>query len=164
MPTHVHERRGKLSRAARKLEAELGRPATHEELAAATRLSLQHVDEALAVVEARVSLNQPIGDDAGGEFGDLLADENADDPGELAAESFNRQSVHEALAELPERERRVLELRYGLGGEAQSYDAIAAELGVSRERVRQLERTALRALADDLGSPAEEGGELALAA
>jgi RNA polymerase primary sigma factor len=163
VPTHVHERRGKLSRAARKLEAELGRPATHEELAAATRLSLQHVEEALGIVEARVSLNQPIGDDAGGELGDLLADENADDPGELAEEAFGRRAVNEALAGLPERERRVLELRYGLGGDQQSYDAIAAELGVSRERVRQLERIALRVLAENLGGTAE-GGELALAA
>jgi RNA polymerase primary sigma factor len=163
VPTHVHERRGKLSRAARKLEAELGRPATHEELAAATRLSLQHVEEALGVVEARVSLNQPIGDDAGGELGDLLADENADDPGALAEESLSRRAVNEALAGLPERERRVLELRYGLRGEQQSYDAIAAELGVSRERVRQLERIALRVLAEKLGGT-EEGGELALAA
>jgi RNA polymerase primary sigma factor len=166
VPTHVHERRGKLSRAARKLETELGRPATHEELSAATGLSLVHVDEALGVVEARVSLNQPIGDDGGGEFGDLLADDNADDPGELADASLRRQAVHEALAELPERERRVVELRYGLDGEPRSLDAIAAELGLSRERVRQLETAALRVLESDLRGlvTVDDGDELALAA
>ncbi len=168
VPTHVHERRGKLARASRKLEVELGRPATHEELAAATRLSLQHVEEALGVVEARVSLNQPVGDEAGGEFGDLLADDHADDPGELVEASLRRAAVHSALAELPERERRVLELRFGLATEPMSLDAIAAELGMSRERVRQLEGAALRSLAGDLrslaGDTMEEGGELALAA
>jgi RNA polymerase primary sigma factor len=166
VPTHVHERRGKLSRAARKLEPQLGRPATHEELAAATGLSLLHVEEALGVVEARVSLNQPIGDDGGGEFGDLLADDHADDPGELADASLRRQAVHEALAELPERQRRVVELRFGLDGEPRSLDAIAGELGMSRERVRQLETAALRVLAYDLRGLAtvDEDDELALAA
>jgi RNA polymerase primary sigma factor len=165
VPTHVHERRRKLSSAARRLEAQLGRPATHEELAEATKLSLQHVEEALDVVEARVSLNQPLGDADGGEFGDLFADDNAPDPGELAEESLRRRAVRAALAGLPERERRVVELRFGLDGEAQSLDAIATELGLSRERVRQLERTAMARLANSLGGLAvEEGGELALAA
>src|SRR5918994_2841044 len=108
VPTHVHERRQKLSRAARKLEAELGRAATQDELAAATGLALHHVDEALSVVEARVSLNQPIGDGDGGEYGDLLADVHSDDPSDLATDSIRAQAVRSALSELPERERRIL--------------------------------------------------------
>ena len=163
VPTHVHERRQKLGRAARKLEVELGRPATHEELAAATGLALQHVDEALSVVEARVSLNQPIGDGDGGEYGDLLSDEHSEDPGELAERSLRAQAVRQAVSELPERQRQILELRFGFDGEALSLDAIARVVGLTRERVRQLETAAMNQLAESLGG-LSPGDELALAA
>ena len=160
VPTHVHERRNKLGAAARKLEATLGRPATHEELAEATGLSLLHVDEALDVAEARVSLNRPVGSDDDGELGDLFADENADDPEELAHTYLRGRAVRLAIAELPELERRILELRYGLDGEPRSLEAIGAELGISRERIRRLEGEALETLAETLG----DGDELALSA
>jgi RNA polymerase primary sigma factor len=160
VPTHVHERRNKLGAAARKLEATLGRPATHEELAEATGLSLLHVDEALDVAEARVSLNRPVGSDDDGELGDLFADENADDPEELAHTYLRGRAVRLAIAELPELERRILELRYGLNGEPRSLEAIGAELGISRERIRRLEGEALETLAESLG----DGDELALSA
>jgi RNA polymerase primary sigma factor len=159
VPTHVHERRQRLGRHARKLELELGRPATHEELAEATGLSLEHVDEALDVAEARVSLNQQVGNDEDAELGDLFADEYADDPGELADEFLRRRAVRLALAELPERERRILELRFGFDDKPHSLESIGAELGLTRERVRQLESEALAKLADNLGD-----GELPLAA
>ena len=152
VPTHVHERRQKLGRTTRKLELELGREPTHEELAEASGIALKHVQEALDVVEARVSLNQPVGQDAGAELGDLLPDDHSDDPALLADDSLRRLAVREALAELPERERRILELRFGFGDdEQQSLKAIARELGITRERVRQLETTALQSLAESLG-------------
>jgi RNA polymerase primary sigma factor len=152
VPTHVHERRQKLGRTARKLELELGREATHEELAAASGLALKHVDEALGVVEARVSLNKVLGDDSGTELGDLFADEQFDDPALAADESLRRDAVRRALERLPERTRRIVELRYGFGnGEPQSLEAIARELGITRERVRQLEGEALTSLARALG-------------
>jgi RNA polymerase primary sigma factor len=160
VPTHVHERRNKLRAAARKLEPMLGRPATHEELAEATGLSLLHVDEALDVVEARVSLNRPVGSGEDAELGDLFGDENADDPEELAHEYLRGRAVRLALAELPELERRILELRYGLDGEPHSLESIGAELGISRERIRRLEGEALATLATRLGSD----DELALSA
>ncbi len=160
VPTHVHERRNKLAAARRKIEPTLGRPATHEELAEASGLSLLHVDEALDIVEARVSLNRPIGNEDDGELGDLFADENADDPEERADELLRGRAVRLALAELPELERRILELRYGLDGEPHSLEAIGAELGISRERIRRLEGEALDSLAETLG----EGDELALSA
>ena len=162
VPTHVHERRQTLSRHARKLEAELGRPATAEELATASGLSPTHVEEALDVAEARVSLNQPVGDDDG-ELGDLFADTAADDPAEVAEGALRARAVRDALAALPERERRILELRFGLDGEPRSLEAIGQELGLTRERIRQLETQALAALGDSLGALAPEG-ELALAA
>ena len=160
VPTHVHERRNKLAAAARKLEPQLGRPATYDELAEATGLSLLHVEEALDIVEARVSLNRPVGSDADVELGDLFADENADDPEEAAGEYMQSRAVRLALEQLPELERRILELRYGLDGEPHSLEAIGAELGISRERIRRLEGEALDTLAETLG----DGDELALSA
>jgi RNA polymerase primary sigma factor len=165
VPTHVHERRQRLQRHARKLEPELGRPATPEELAKSTGIALAHVEEALGVAEARVSLNRPVGEDDGGEFGDLFADANAEDPAELAEDALRRRAVRLALAELPDRERRVLELRFGLDGEPRSLEAIGAELGLTRERIRQLEAEALGKLTDIIGAPApEDEDELAFAA
>jgi RNA polymerase primary sigma factor len=154
VPTHVHERRVKLSRAASRLQNRLGRDATREELAEASGLSLQHVDEALDAAEANVSLNRSIGSDEDGELGDLFSDPTAADPVEEAAEALRRQAVRRALENLPERERRILELRFGFGGEIESLERIGKELGLTRERVRQLERTALARVAEDLARAA----------
>ena len=116
VPTHVHERRQTLKRHSRRLEVELGRPPTHEELAEVSGIEPKHVEEALGIVEARVSLNQRIGGDDNAELGELFADDGADDPSELASAAVQRRELREALSELPERERRVLELRYGSRG------------------------------------------------
>jgi RNA polymerase primary sigma factor len=151
VPTHVHERRQTLNRHARKLEPQLGRPPTPEELAKSTGLSLRHVEEALSVAEARASLNSPVGDEDA-ELGDLFADENAESPEESAEDALRARAVREALAELPEREARILELRFGLDGEPQSLEAIGHELHITRERVRQLEAQAMAKLGDALGA------------
>jgi RNA polymerase primary sigma factor len=168
VPTHVHERRQTLRRHARKLEVDLGRPPTDKELAKASGLKLQHVVEALSVPEARASLNSPVGDDDGSEFGDLFADESADSPEELAEDALRARAVREALADLPERERRILELRFGIDSDPQSLEKIGAELQLTRERVRQLEAQALERLGGTLGEfePAEDDDddELPLAA
>ena len=152
IPTHVHERRVKLARARQRLETASGAPPTAEELAAATGLELKHVEEALGAVEASVSLNQPVGSDDDGEYGDLFADPAAADPAEEAGDAVRRQAVRRALGSLPERERRVLELRFGFEGESASLEEIGRELGISRERVRQVERDALAALEGDLAA------------
>ena len=150
VPAHVHERQVKLARARQRLEAKTGQAPTDEELAAATGLELRHVEEALGTVEASVSLNQSVGDDDGGELGDLFADSSADDPAEVAGEALRRESVRTAVRRLPERERRLLELRFGFDGEPTSLEAIGKELGLPRERVRQLEAQALGRLAVQL--------------
>jgi RNA polymerase primary sigma factor len=147
VPVHVVERQQKLGRAARRLEVELGREATKEELAEATGLPIQHVDEALGAAQASVSLNQTVGADDEGELGDLFADREAADPFEEAEESLRRQGVRRALDALPERERRILELRFGFDGEPWTLEAIGHELDLTRERVRQLEGQALARLA-----------------
>ena len=165
VPAHVHERRVKLARVGRTFEAQHGREATHEELAEAAELELQHVEEALGAVEANVSLNQTVGTDGDGELGELFADPASVDPFEEAGDTLQREAVREALSKLPELERRVLELRFGFDGEQHSLEAIEKELGVSRERVRKLERKAYARLGVELrGLVDADGDELADAA
>jgi len=150
IPVHVQERRIKLNRASAELQAKLGREATIDELADATRLKKEHVEEALDAVDS-VSLNQGLGSDSDSELGDLFADESSADPAEEAAEALRRQRVQRAVAELPERQRRIIELRFGFGGESASLETIGKELGLTRERVRQLETEALTRLQLELG-------------
>ena len=159
VPTHVHERRVKLARARQRLQASGVHEPTAEELAKATGLELNYVEEALGAVEANVSLNQAIGSDGDAEFGDLFADETAADPMEEAADAYRRQSVRNAMGRLPDRERRVLELRFGFEGESTSLEHIGRELGMSRERVRQVERDALARLADELEGVVSVSGD-----
>jgi RNA polymerase primary sigma factor len=163
IPIHVQERQQKLGRARSKLELMLGRDPTLEELAEETGLKLEHIDEALTAVDASVSLNRTLGED-GGELGDLFADDNAADPLAEAAEAFDRQRVRDALACLDDTKRRILELRFGFTGEMWTLEAIGRELGLSRERTRQLEQQALTRLQqelDDTTQEQEHGLELA---
>jgi RNA polymerase primary sigma factor len=165
VPTHVHERRVKMFRVARELEAKLGREPTHEELAEGAGLSLKHVEEALGAPEANVSLNRPVGSEGDGEFGELFADPAAADPSEEAADAFRRGVVRRALAKLGERERRILELRFGFDGdEPSSLESIGEQLGLTRERVRQLERESLARLSRELDGLQADPDELARAA
>jgi RNA polymerase primary sigma factor len=155
IPTHVHERRVKLGGAAARLEPKLGREPTRDELAAETGLSLRHVDEALDVAEAPVSLNRPIGSEEDGQYGDLFADPGALDPEAEATDSLRRLAIRRAVARLPEREARILELRFGFDAEPASLEQIGRELGITRERVRQLEARAFSKLQDELAGLAE---------
>ena len=143
VPVHVQERRIKLNRAKAELQIKLGRDATPEELAKATKLSLRHVEEALEVAEASVSLNQGVGNEDDGELGDLFANERSVDPADEAEDSIRQAQVRAAVAALPERQRRILELRFGFENEPLSLEAIGRELGITRERVRQLEAEAM---------------------
>ena len=147
IPVHVVERQQKLSRAARRLEVEFGHKPTKEELAEATGLPIQQVDEALSAASASVSLNQMVGADGEGELGDLFSDREAPDPFDVAEESLRRQNIRKALDALPGRDRRIVELRFGFEGEPWTLEAIGLELNLTRERIRQLERQALKRLA-----------------
>jgi RNA polymerase primary sigma factor len=149
IPTHVEERRVKLRRARQKLET-AGKEPTRDALAEASGLSRIHVDEALDAVEATASLDQPVGLDGDTSFGELFADATAADPVEEAHDGHRRASVREAVERLPELERRVVELRFGLTGTPRSREAAAAELGVSRERIRHVEETATKRLEHEL--------------
>ena len=152
IPVHVQERRLKLKRARQKLEATHGRPPTIDELVAETELKPHHVEEALDAVEASVSLNQTIGD-GDGELGDLFADRTVEEPIDLVEISLEQERVRNALERLPERERQVMEMRFGFTGrEAVSLEEIGRELGVTRQRVRQLETSAFARLEQLLGT------------
>ncbi|MGH2803518.1 MAG: sigma-70 family RNA polymerase sigma factor [Thermoleophilaceae bacterium] len=150
LPIHVIERRQKLARAARTLAPALGREPSLEELAEATGLPLGHVRQALGCAEASVSLNQAVGADGDTELADFLADPAAGDPVEEAERSLLRQTVQRRLERLPERERLIVERRFGLQGERQTLETVGRELGLTRERVRQLEVQALKQLETEL--------------
>jgi RNA polymerase primary sigma factor len=149
IPVHVDERRTKLARSRQRFEIAQGRAPTLEELAEASGMSVRHAREALEAVEATVSLNQPVGEGAG-EFGDLFADRESIDPESAAVDALRGVAVREAVAKLPDRERRIVELRFGFDGEPLALEAIGRELGITRERVRQLERDAFAKLAREL--------------
>jgi RNA polymerase primary sigma factor len=146
LPVHIGERRYKLSCAARKLTAEHGREPTRGELAEATGLPLRHVAEALDAVAVPVSLNQSLGADGEDELGAILEDRTAADPSDTLEERLRGEQARRLLDALPERERRILELRFGFNGNPRSLDEIGKEMGLTRERIRQLERQALARL------------------
>jgi RNA polymerase primary sigma factor len=150
IPTHVGERQHKLACAARTLAAALGREPSLEELAEATGLPFGDVRQALDCAEVSASLNQAVGPDGGSELADSLADPAAADPVEEAERSLLRQTVRCRLERLPERERLIVERRFGLQGEPQSLETVGRELGLTRERVRQLQVQALKRLETEL--------------
>ena len=145
---HVDERRRKLARARQRFEVAEGREPTLEELARAAEMEPHHAQEAIEAVEATVSLNRPVGDDPDSELGDLLADPDVVDAVEEAERSLRDAGIRRAVAALPERERRVVELRFGFDGESLTLEAIGRELGpdararppARAERVREAGR------------------------
>ena len=148
IPVHALERRRKVEHATQRLEAELGRQPTRDELVAATGLSAYQIEEALSVARATVSLNQLFGSDSQQtELVDLIPDPSTFEPPENELERIRRRRlIRHALGELPDRERLVVDHHYGLTGEPQTLNEIGHELGLTRERVRQLEAHALATL------------------
>ena len=149
IPVHILEREQKMARAERELGQKLGRPPTDEELAAAAKLPVKQVREVRSAARAVTSLERPVGDGDGAAFGDLIAADQVE-PEEEIHLSLREERVRTVLDRLPERERHVLELRYGIhGDEPKSLDEIGRRLGLTRERVRQIEASALQRLAVD---------------
>jgi len=146
IPTHIGERQQKLAFAARTLAPALGREPSLEELAEATGLPLGHVRQALDCAEASYSLNQAVSPDGETELADFLADPASADPVEETERSLLPQTVRRRLKTLPDRERLIVERRFGLQCEPQSLETVASELGLTRERVRQLQVQALKRL------------------
>ncbi len=149
IPVHIVEREQKLARAERELLLELERPPTDEELSERSQIELRHVREVREAARSVASTDQPLGDDGDSTLGDLVAREEPTTE-EEAAVTLRREAVRRALADLPDRERAVIELRFGLGeaGEPASLEQIGKTLGLTRERVRQIEASAMRRLSD----------------
>jgi RNA polymerase primary sigma factor len=117
IPVHIVEKLNKIGRAERKLTTALGREPTVEEIAEVTGLEPEEVESVKRSAQVPISLEKPVGDEEQTEFGQLIADEHAESPYERAVETLTKEALHEALENLSYRERRVLELRYGLGDE-----------------------------------------------
>ena len=150
IPVHVVETLNKIMRARRELGQQLNREPNIEELAKRVELSIERVSEILQMSQEPVSLETPIGEDAENELGDLIQDVTAPAPADVAAQSSMREQVDRVLSNLQDRERRVLELRFGLfDGRPRTLEEIGGELNLTRERIRQIERKALGRLRGD---------------
>ena len=146
LPVHVVEHQQRIARHENRLRAKLGRDPTDEEVAEAARLPADRIAGIREAARTVTSLDRPLGEEGDTAFGDLLPAEGEEPWRELEI-GTEEAVLRGALAELPERDREVISLRYGLEGEPQTLSEIGRRLGVSRERARQLERAALERLA-----------------
>jgi RNA polymerase primary sigma factor len=148
LPVHIVERLKKIRRAERKLVAELGHEPTTDEIANVTDIEPEEVDSLKFAARTPVSLEQPAGEEGESELGQFIVDERAESPYERAVATVTKAALKEALQEsLSHRERRVLELRYGLGRELpHTLEEIGHTFHVTRERIRQIENQSLQKL------------------
>jgi RNA polymerase primary sigma factor len=147
MPVHVVEKLNKIGRVERKLVGELGREPTSLEIARELELDVDEVEQIRRSSQAPVSLEKPVGDDEESEFGHFLADQTAAPPDEAADTILRKETLKRVLSALSARERRVLELRYGLdGNHPRTLDEVGRTFNVTRERVRQIENQSLKKL------------------
>jgi RNA polymerase primary sigma factor len=148
IPVHIVDRERKIARAERELTAKLARPPTEQEVAKAAKLPLNQVREVREAARAVTSLDRPIGEGGDASYGDLIAGQEAG-PEETLHVSLEEDTLRRAVNSLPEREQEVVKLRYGLNGDGdpKSLEEIGRRLGLTRERVRQLEARALQQLA-----------------
>jgi len=146
LPVHVGQRARKVARARRELTAKLGRDPSDEEIAAETGLELELVLEAAKADREPTSLDLPVGDDGETSLGALIATEEAS-PHEEVADTLRHEAVQKAIETLPDKERTVIHLRFGTGGEPpQTLSEVGKRLGLSSTRARELEEQALRRL------------------
>ena len=149
LPVYVVEERNKLKRASQELAQMYGREPTVEEVAQAAGLSPKRIGEILKLGQKPVSLQTPVGDDETF-LSELIANGGRIDPVEAASGALLREHIEEALSHLEERERQVLRLRFGLeDGRPHTLEEIGQRLGVTRERIRQIELKALEKLKSD---------------
>jgi RNA polymerase primary sigma factor len=148
IPVHIADREQRIARAERALAPKLGRQPTEEEVAKQAKLPLKQVREVRQAARAITSLDRPVGSENEASLGELFAAEQAP-PDEEVTVSLEQDVLRRAVAQLPEREREVVKRRYGLNGDRDpaSLEAIGRELGLTRERVRQIEARALEQLA-----------------
>jgi RNA polymerase primary sigma factor len=162
IPVHIVEKLNKIGRAERSLTTALGREPTAEEIADVIGIDCGEVEAVKLSARAPISLEKPVGDEEQSEFGRFIADEQAESPYERAAKILTNEALRDALQKLSYRERRVLELRYGLGGEPPyTLDEVGRTFNVTRERIRQIENQSLKKLQNLREAQQLRDGEIA---
>jgi RNA polymerase primary sigma factor len=147
IPVHMVEKLNKVVHVERQLVQQLGREPTPEEIAIELETSVREVRDVLRMAQQPISLEKPIGEEEESELGDFVEDQTAESPFELAAERLRRENLRRALAALPEREREVIEMRFGLTGERPyTLEEVGRAFNVTRERIRQIENHTLKKL------------------
>ena len=147
MPVHVVEKLNKIVRSERKLRAELGREPLAFEIARDLELTPEEVEQIRRTAQSPVSLEKPVGDEEESEFGHFITDESVPLPEEAAEVTLRKETLEKILSQLSPRERKVLELRYGLNGEhPRTLDEVGRAFNVTRERIRQIENQSLKKL------------------
>jgi RNA polymerase primary sigma factor len=147
IPVHMVEKLNKVVHVERQLVQQLGREPTSEEIAAELETNVREVRDVLRMAQQPISLEKPIGEEDESELGDFVEDQTAESPFELASERLRRENLRRALAALPEREREVIEMRFGLTGERPyTLEEVGRAFNVTRERIRQIENHTLKKL------------------
>jgi RNA polymerase primary sigma factor len=147
VPVHMGDQINRLRRVSTRLTQELGREPTSDELATAMETTPDKVLNLIEISRRPISLETPIEEDADSEFGDFIEDKSSPEPTDVVTQNLLREHLAQVLARLPEREAHILQLRYGLlDGETHTLEEVGRQIGVTRERVRQLEAQALNRL------------------
>jgi RNA polymerase primary sigma factor len=147
IPVHMVEKLNKVVHVERQLIQQLGREPTPEEIATELECTVLEVRDVLRMAQQPVSLEKPIGEEEDSELGDFVEDQTAESPFELACDHLRRENLRRALAALPEREREVIEMRFGLGCDrAYTLEEVGRAFNVTRERIRQIENHTLKKL------------------
>src|SRR6266436_6085177 len=147
IPVHMVEKLNKVVHIERQLVQRLGREPQPDEIAEELEMSTEEVREILRMAQHPVSLEKPIGEEEDSELGDFVEDEQAESPFDSASLTLRRTDIEQALSSLPERERRVIELRFGLdGSQPRTLEEVGKAFGVTRERIRQIENNTLKKL------------------
>ena len=147
IPVHMVEKLNKVVHIERQLVQRLGREPRPEEVAEELEMSVDEVREILRMAQMPISLEKPIGEEEDSSLGDFVPDDQAESPFDTASLSLRREDIEAALGSLPDRDRKVIELRYGLLGEAPcTLEEVGREFGVTRERIRQIENNTLKRL------------------
>jgi RNA polymerase primary sigma factor len=145
IPVHMIETINKLMRVQKQLVQEFGREATPEEIADEMQIPVDRVRAVLKMAQQPISLQSPVGDSEDTNFGDFIEDKSAENPSDMTSYSLLKEKLSEVLNSLTERERKVLELRFGLGdGYSRTLEEVGKQFKVTRERIRQIEAKALR--------------------
>ena len=147
IPVHMVEKLNKVVHIERQLVQRLGREPRPDEIALELEMTTEEVREILRMAQHPVSLEKPIGEEEESELGDFVQDDNTESPDEAASLTLRRSDIENALSSLPERERKVIELRFGLNGEQPcTLEEVGRAFGVTRERIRQIENNTLKKL------------------